>query len=144
MGEPGGYVASVLVVDDEADARELLRRTLEAEGYRVVTARSGAEALDAAREIRPGIRPILVIDDDPDSQDLLSRTLEADGYVVVTASTGDEGLELLRAGPGVDGGHAYEGEGHVGEHVDVHPLHEYQADDEHQHDYRRYEGRPAN
>ncbi|MGK0482544.1 MAG: PAS domain S-box-containing protein, partial [Planctomycetota bacterium] len=46
---------SILVVDDEADARELLRRTLEADGYRVATARSGAEALESARRLRPAL-----------------------------------------------------------------------------------------
>jgi PAS domain S-box-containing protein len=46
---------SILVVDDEEDARELLRRTLEADGYHVVTARSGAEALESARRIHPAL-----------------------------------------------------------------------------------------
>ena len=46
---------SILVVDDEADARDLLRRTLEADGYRVTTVRSGAEALESARKNRPGL-----------------------------------------------------------------------------------------
>jgi PAS domain S-box-containing protein len=45
----------VLVVDDEGDARELVRRTLESEGYRVEEARTGAEALEAARRLRPDL-----------------------------------------------------------------------------------------
>jgi PAS domain S-box-containing protein len=45
----------VLVVDDEADARELVRRTLESEGYRVKEARTGAEALEAARRLQPDL-----------------------------------------------------------------------------------------
>ena len=35
----------VLVIDDEAAIRQVIRRTLEAFGYRVVTAEGGPEAL---------------------------------------------------------------------------------------------------
>jgi CheY-like chemotaxis protein len=44
---------SVLVVDDELSARELLVTYLNSEGFRTVTARSGEEALKKARELRP-------------------------------------------------------------------------------------------
>ncbi len=37
---------SILVVDDEAYIRQLLQRILEVEGYNVVTAASGQEAVD--------------------------------------------------------------------------------------------------
>jgi DNA-binding response OmpR family regulator len=36
---------TILVIDDDAALRDVLRRTLEREGYRVVTARDGAEGL---------------------------------------------------------------------------------------------------
>ena len=42
-------MAVVLVVDDEVRIRDLVRRYLEHEGHHVLTAGSGAEALDAAR-----------------------------------------------------------------------------------------------
>jgi DNA-binding response OmpR family regulator len=45
----------ILVVDDELNARELIRNVLENAGYRVVTADSGAAALRAAREGRPDL-----------------------------------------------------------------------------------------
>ncbi len=41
-------MAVVLVVDDEPRIRELVRRYLEHEGHQVITAASGAEALDVA------------------------------------------------------------------------------------------------
>ena len=45
--------ATVLVVDDEASVRGLLAKTLEKEGYRVILAGNGVEALALAREHRP-------------------------------------------------------------------------------------------
>jgi len=57
-GEPAGLLTrpgapSVLVIDDEENARDLLRRHLESDGYTVVTARSGAEGLTIAARLRP-------------------------------------------------------------------------------------------
>lgn len=45
----------LLIVDDEADAREVMRFMLERGGARVRTADSAAQALDAIREERPDI-----------------------------------------------------------------------------------------
>jgi signal transduction histidine kinase/CheY-like chemotaxis protein/HAMP domain-containing protein len=45
--------ATVLVVDDDASVRGLLAKTLEKEGYRVLLAGNGVEALALAREHRP-------------------------------------------------------------------------------------------
>jgi CheY-like chemotaxis protein len=48
-----GY--TILVVEDTADSRELMRLILEAEGYRVVEAKDGAVAVDAAQREQPDI-----------------------------------------------------------------------------------------
>lgn len=46
-------VPLILIVDDEAPARELLMSYLEPEGYRVEIASSAAEALEKARQLQP-------------------------------------------------------------------------------------------
>lgn len=46
-------VKKVLVVEDQADIRELIRMTLEFEPYEVHTAADGASGLAAAQRLRP-------------------------------------------------------------------------------------------
>ena len=48
-GPPEAHRCSVLVVDDDVDIGELLRVTLEAEGYRVACVRNGRQALNHLR-----------------------------------------------------------------------------------------------
>jgi DNA-binding NtrC family response regulator len=49
IAETGG-LPTVLVIDDDESVRELVHRLLEREGYRVLQARSGREALARLRE----------------------------------------------------------------------------------------------
>ncbi len=51
--------ASILIVEDEDDVALLLRYNLEAEGFRVVTAASGDEAVE---RIRDGIPDLILLD----------------------------------------------------------------------------------
>lgn len=62
--EPGGAAHQisesseapiVLIIDDDAEARDLLERTLTREGFRVATAQSGEIGLKLARELRPSV-----------------------------------------------------------------------------------------
>lgn len=48
-------MVTVLVVDDDPDARTVYRDALESSGYRVLTARHGAEGVDTARRQRPDL-----------------------------------------------------------------------------------------
>ena len=48
-------VRPILVVDDDPDSRELLQRTLESDGFSVVTASTGEEGLELARELNPSL-----------------------------------------------------------------------------------------
>ena len=52
---PRGGKPLVLVVDDEAPARELLASYLETAGYTVEAVGSGAEAIEKARQLRPSV-----------------------------------------------------------------------------------------
>jgi CheY-like chemotaxis protein len=47
--------APVLIVEDDADIRELLSSVLVLEGYPVVTAADGAEGLEQLRAAHPGL-----------------------------------------------------------------------------------------
>jgi signal transduction histidine kinase/DNA-binding response OmpR family regulator len=63
----------VLVVDDDPSAREMLSRTLAREGYRILTAASGAEGLLLAREARPAAITLDVMMQEMDGWTVLSR-----------------------------------------------------------------------
>lgn len=45
----------ILIAEDEADIRNILRLYLESEGFQVIEAGDGQEALDAVREARPDL-----------------------------------------------------------------------------------------
>jgi CheY-like chemotaxis protein len=58
--EPEGE-RTILVIDDDANALDLIGRTLQAAGFRVVTASDGQEALRLARTLRPSAITLDVI-----------------------------------------------------------------------------------
>ncbi len=91
--EPGRLV---LVVDDDASARELLERTLSGAGLRVATARTGEEALERARRLRPAAITLDVLMPGMDGWEVL-RELQADAEtreipVVMVTMTSDRTL----------------------------------------------------
>jgi CheY-like chemotaxis protein len=47
--------ANILVVDDEPQIRRVLRSTLSAQGYVIVEAKTGEEALESMRKERPDL-----------------------------------------------------------------------------------------
>ena len=52
---PKDEAATVLLVEDTEDNRQMMKRLLEMSGYRVVEAINGVEAVEVANEIRPQI-----------------------------------------------------------------------------------------
>jgi CheY-like chemotaxis protein len=69
--------ATVLVVDDDPEVLNLLAKTLEKEGYRVLLARNGVQALALAREHRPQVITLDVLMPQMDGWRAL-RELKAD------------------------------------------------------------------
>ena len=45
----------ILIVDDTCEHRDILRRLLQSEGYRVVEAQSGSDALKKSQSMRPDL-----------------------------------------------------------------------------------------
>jgi len=89
----------VLVVDDEAALRSLLRRALEREGFEVAEAADAAEALDRFRTFGPWVSVLDIGLPDRDGISLLAdlRELEPAAVVIVVTGRGDEEI-ALRAG----------------------------------------------
>ena len=75
-----GDAPVVMVVDDDAQARNLLCATLQRDGYRVLEAENGEEALALAREWRP----------DAITLDIMMPRM--DGWAVLIALKSDPGL----------------------------------------------------
>ena len=73
--EPGA--GTVLAIDDEPNARDLLKRMLTREGFNVVTASSGEEGLRLARSLRPEAITLDVMMPGMDGWTVLAR-LKAD------------------------------------------------------------------
>jgi DNA-binding response OmpR family regulator/anti-sigma regulatory factor (Ser/Thr protein kinase) len=74
---PSSDLATILVIDDDPMARDLLARLLTREGFQVVTAASGAEGLRLARAIRPMTITLDVLMTDTDGWSVLAA-LKAD------------------------------------------------------------------
>ena len=87
---------TVLVIDDEKTARDLLRRNLEGEGCHVVTASSGSEGLKIAADLRPKLITLDVMMPGMDGWAVL-RKLKADPDlkdipVVMVSMVGDKAM----------------------------------------------------
>lgn len=91
--------SDVLVIDDEADIRELVSGILQDEGHQVRTARDGDEALEAVRRRRP---TLVVLDiwlqgSRIDGLDLLSMFREIDPGMPVIVISGHGTIETAVA-----------------------------------------------
>ena len=89
-------LATVLVTDDEATSRRIIGAHLAREGYRVIYASSGREALDTARRERPDAITLDIMMPQVDGWTVL-RDLKADPElahipVVLVSMTADRGL----------------------------------------------------
>jgi adenylate cyclase len=74
LAQDGGRPVAdcVLIIDDDATARELLTDHLEAEGFSVATASGGLEGLKLAKELRPSVITLDVMMPDLDGWSVLA------------------------------------------------------------------------
>jgi signal transduction histidine kinase/CheY-like chemotaxis protein len=89
---------TILIVDDDAAARELLTASLRGTGYRLIHAADGAEALNLARTLRPDAITLDVMMPKPDGWDVLTA-LKADADlcdipVIIVTMAPDRGIGL--------------------------------------------------
>jgi PAS domain S-box-containing protein len=76
----GANVGTLLVIDDDPNARELLRRTFGKEGYAVLEAENGESGIELARQQRPDAITLDVMMPGMDGWEVLSR-IKADPEV---------------------------------------------------------------
>jgi len=97
--------ASILIIDDYADNRELLRLMLEQAGYLVQEATDGLSGLEIARVTRPDIALVDLSMPGLDGWELLSQ-LRADEHtravICVAVSAHAEGARTLALAHGFD------------------------------------------
>ena len=84
-----GHTETVLVVEDNADARESLCIALELQGYRVLRASDGPEALEIVRRERPRVAVCDIGLPGMDGYELARRVrAELGGEIILIALTG--------------------------------------------------------
>ena len=87
---------TILVIDDDTSILDLVKRTLTRNGYRVLTAASGAEGIDLARRERPSLITLDVMMPSTDGWAVLSALKEdaalRDIPVVMQTMVADENL----------------------------------------------------
>jgi len=94
-----GDMQTVLVVEDERDIREVLRRYLERVGLSVITAATGAEALRLIGEVRPDLLLLDLGLPDIDGSEILAEAATTMPVIVLTARSGvEERIAGLRMG----------------------------------------------
>ncbi len=82
-------MATVLIVDDDRRLLDMLRRTLAYEGYHVVTATNGHQALEQARIQRPDVIVLDWLMPGLDGIQVARRIREADGIPILMLTARD-------------------------------------------------------
>ncbi len=92
-----------VVIDDDADIRLLIRRTLEMQGFAVSEAGTGAEALLGIQEYGPDLVTLDLNLPDLDGVEVCRRLRKfSDAYVIMITARGDEIDELMGLEIGAD------------------------------------------
>jgi two-component system response regulator VicR len=72
----GGFMKKILVVDDEATICDLVRIRLEKNGYQVVSALSGKEALELIQKENPDLVVLDIMMPEMDGYEVMKRMRE--------------------------------------------------------------------
>lgn len=91
----------ILVIEDDADLRDVVRALLEAEGYRVILAETGRRALIEARSHKPDAVLVDLGLPDRDGQDVIRRIREFSPVPIIVLSARTMESEKVLA---LDGG----------------------------------------
>jgi DNA-binding response OmpR family regulator len=93
----------VLVVDDEAAIRDIVRRYLTAEGFEVAEAADGREALDRLGSLEPDLVVLDVLMPGMDGLEVLRRVRAgSDVYVILLTAKAEEVDKLVGLAVGAD------------------------------------------
>jgi two-component system response regulator MprA len=85
----GRITATVLIADDDRKITDMLRRTLAYEGYQVVTAANGREALEKAEAARPDVIVLDWMMPGLDGLEVARRLRAADGTPILMLTARD-------------------------------------------------------
>jgi len=99
MANPAGPRELVMIVDDEDFVTMLAQRVLADEGYRVITARDGFQAIELYRKLRDEIALIILDFTMPvmDGSDVFHELVQINAQVPVVLSSGFAEQDRLRA-----------------------------------------------
>lgn len=86
-------MATILVIDDNQKLLDMLRRTLGYEGYRVLTAASGREALETIGVQRPDLLVLDWLMPDLDGIDVVTRLRSLSDEIPILMLTARDAVE---------------------------------------------------
>lgn len=99
-------VKKILIADDEPDILEIIRYNLQQEGYEVITAKNGDEALDQARLHQPSLIILDVMMPGKNGMEvcniLRSQPAFKDTLIIFLSALSDEGSEIRGLETGAD------------------------------------------
>ncbi|MBC7252088.1 MAG: response regulator transcription factor [Anaerolineae bacterium] len=86
---------TILVVDDEQNIRELARMYLEQEGYQVVVARDGAEALRQIQALRPALVVLDLMLPEVDGWEVCRRVRASSDLPILMLTARDDDVDKI-------------------------------------------------
>ena len=99
-------VKKILIADDEPDILEIIQFNLQAEGYEVITARNGDEAIDAAKKHQPDLIILDIMMPGKNGIDVCNilrmQPAFKETLIVFLSALSDEGTEIRGLETGAD------------------------------------------